>query len=149
MRRRPGDHWYAQMQGHRSGSGRGRGLWGRYKHRLHGLCGPGLGFWRDATAHGEGGSASGIVSMRKLVVRHCKRLGRPNLRSQLIERGPLQGVQGKESFQHLVGHGRDGQDGAQKVGILFEGAESLVRLASLFPWVAAAGEIDEYDAERP
>lgn len=147
MRRRPGDHWYAQVHGHGSGSRRGR--WDRNKHRLHDLCGPGLGFWRDATAHGEGSSASGIMGVGELVVRHCKRLGRPYLRPQLVERGPLKGVQGKESFQHLVGHSRDGQDGAQKVGILFERAEGLVRLARLFPGVAAAGEIDKYDAERP
>lgn len=43
----------------------------------------------------------------------------------------------------------DGEDRAKEVGVGEVGAEGLVRGTGLLPRVAAAGEVDEDDAERP
>lgn len=110
---------------------------------------------------------SGLVSSGALVVglerRRWERSGRVDGRSgglrepgtsedgipQLRDSDPGVGVGVEYSPQDGIKLVGDGQDGAEKVGVLHEGAEGRVLKRGLFPWVAAAGEVDQNDAQGP
>ena len=56
---------------------------------------------------------------------------------------------GKKTFEDDVERVRNGENGAQEIGIVHVCPESVVRGTSLSPWIAAASEIDEDDTEGP
>ena len=110
-----------------------------------GGCRCGRGCWSDR----GGGGAGGRVSGTELVVGHGECVDGEDLSPEFPQCGPVTGLEGEEALQDTVGGGGDGEDGPEKVWVVDESAESLVRGTSLSPWVAATSEIDEDDAESP
>lgn len=55
----------------------------------------------------------------------------------------------KNHAQYVVQLVRKGQNRLQKFGVPLESPVGGILLGGLFPWIAATGKIDQYDAQGP
>lgn len=69
--------------------------------------------------------------------------------TEFLDRDPLVRVTFEDASQDQVQIERDGQNGAQELGILQERAESGILGRGLFPGITPTGQVDQNDAEAP
>lgn len=65
------------------------------------------------------------------------------------DRDPARGIAFEDAPQDAVQVWGQGQNGAEESGVLEVGAEGGVLDRGALPWIAAAGQVDQNDAQAP